>query len=345
MIGRTVSFVSTLALLGMPLAAEGPASIRFEPGAPDSSQTVRADVTYETNCFDHSEVTLPPAGTASPIRITAIEGCVCPANLPSPFTFSAQLGALPAGLYPVEFHVRSSLPCTPVPRLGTKAWLQVAEPGQLPIMTLRPPFPNDEDLVGLTVKTTCPLVFRNPEIVDGSGERLVLIRVDSTVPPPLGPCFTYPVWDSHFALAELKAGTYRVQLLGPAPDNGEVIFGETTFTVTPASGPLVLHGGSFEVEATWTDGKGKSGVARPVALTSETGYFWFFGPDNVELFAKVLNGCAVNNRWWVFLAGLTDVKVEVSVTETIHGKKKTYTSKAGKPFQPVLDTAAFAVCD
>ena len=39
---------------------------------------------------------------------------------------------------------------------------------------------------------------------------------------------------------------------------------------------------------------GSSGIAHAVALTADSGYFWFLEPGNVELAVKTLNGCSVN---------------------------------------------------
>ena len=38
-------------------------------------------------------------------------------------------------------------------------------------------------------------------------------------------------------------------------------------------------------------------------------------PGNIEVFAKVLDGCAVNGHYWVFVGGLTDVEVELAVVD------------------------------
>jgi len=43
-------------------------------------------------------------------------------------------------------------------------------------------------------------------------------------------------------------------------------------------------------------------------------------------------------------AGLTDVEVELRVTDTETGDLKTYVNPQGKRFQPVQDTQAFATC-
>lgn len=47
----------------------------------------------------------------------------------------------------------------------------------------------------------------------------------------------------------------------------------------------------------------------------DMGVFWFFGEDNFELVVKVLNGCVINDYFWVFVVGLIDVGVEISVVD------------------------------
>jgi hypothetical protein len=46
----------------------------------------------------------------------------------------------------------------------------------------------------------------------------------------------------------------------------------------------------------------------------------------------------------VFLAGPTDVKVELEVVDTATRSRKTYVNPLGQPFAPQLDTNAFATC-
>lgn len=62
----------------------------------------------------------------------------------------------------------------------------------------------------------------------------------------------------------------------------------------------------------------------------------------MEALVKVLNGCGINGHYWVFLAGLTSVGVEVRVTDTVTGNSKTYLSPSGPAFLPVQDTQALA---
>lgn len=107
---------------------------------------------------------------------------------------------------------------------------------------------------------------------------------------------------------------------------------------------LCLNGGRFQVSADWQAGDGTRGSGHAVALTSDTGYFWFFSPANVEMVVKLLNGCPLNQRFWVFAGGLTDVQVTLRVQDTENGTVKTYVNPQGNAFRPLQDTNAFATC-
>lgn len=107
---------------------------------------------------------------------------------------------------------------------------------------------------------------------------------------------------------------------------------------------LCLNNGRFEVSANWQTPDGASGVAQVIKLTDETGYFWFFSATNVEAVLKVLNGCAVNSRYWVFAGGLTNVRTVITVRDTARGTSKVYVNPQNTAFQPIQDTNAFATC-
>jgi photosystem II stability/assembly factor-like uncharacterized protein len=103
-----------------------------------------------------------------------------------------------------------------------------------------------------------------------------------------------------------------------------------------------LAGGRFLVEARFRSEPGSEPrVATASPITTDTGAFWFFDSQNVELLVKVLEGCAINGSWWVFATGLTDVEVELVVTDTANGAEQRFHSAAGAAFRPIFDTSAF----
>ena len=104
------------------------------------------------------------------------------------------------------------------------------------------------------------------------------------------------------------------------------------------------EGDRFRVTAHWA-ARGEAGEARSIPLTLDTGSFWFFSPANVELTLKILDGCAVNDRFWIFVSGLTDVAVDILVEDFATGKSWAYHHAAGTPFQPRLDTDALDICE
>jgi hypothetical protein len=107
---------------------------------------------------------------------------------------------------------------------------------------------------------------------------------------------------------------------------------------------LLLNNNRFKVDVIWQTPDGKSGTGTPVAVTGDTGYFWFFSSSNVEMVIKVLSGCGLNSKYWVFAGGLTNVLTTIQVTDTQTGTAKTYTNPQGTTFQPIQDTSAFSAC-
>jgi hypothetical protein len=118
----------------------------------------------------------------------------------------------------------------------------------------------------------------------------------------------------------------------------------STSTCVPSATAMCLNQNRFRVEAAYRTGSGLSGQAHVVKLTDDSGYLWFFSSTNIEVVVKVLNGCAVNNRYWVFAGGLTNVEVQLIVTDTQTGLQARYTNPLNTAFQPIQDTSALATC-
>jgi ELWxxDGT repeat protein len=104
---------------------------------------------------------------------------------------------------------------------------------------------------------------------------------------------------------------------------------------------LCLQGGRFAVEAAWRDFQGNTGAGQAVPLAGgDTGYFWFFNQDNVEVVLKVLDGRPLNDKFWVFYGALSSVQYTLTVTDTQTGKVKKYENPSGR-LASVADTGAF----
>jgi hypothetical protein len=71
------------------------------------------------------------------------------------------------------------------------------------------------------------------------------------------------------------------------------------------------------------------GTGTALALTGDTGYFWFFDPANVEVVTKVLDGRAVNAKFWLFYGALSSVEYTLTVVDTQTGAVKTYRNPSG----------------
>ena len=96
----------------------------------------------------------------------------------------------------------------------------------------------------------------------------------------------------------------------------------------------------FTASATWT-ANGQSGSGNLVVLSGRhASAFWFFSPDNLEVVFKVVDGRAINGKFWVFLGSLTSEQFSITITDTVTGATKTYTNDSGQP-SSVADTSAF----
>jgi poly(3-hydroxybutyrate) depolymerase len=107
-----------------------------------------------------------------------------------------------------------------------------------------------------------------------------------------------------------------------------------------------LQQGRYRIGLTWQDASGRTGVGSPVpgAVSPDSAVLWFFDPTNWEMLVKVLDGCGLNQRVWVFAAATTDVAYTLTVTDTITGNFKTYQNPAGHAAAAITDTDAFASC-
>jgi hypothetical protein len=103
---------------------------------------------------------------------------------------------------------------------------------------------------------------------------------------------------------------------------------------------LCLSDERFELSVEWKDFDGRTGRGVAENLSSESGYFWFFDPANVELVVKVVDGRPYNGHWWVFYGALSNVEYTLTVRDRKTGAVKTYVNPA-ENFASSADTSAF----
>ncbi|HEX4955926.1 MAG TPA: hypothetical protein VF017_21265 [Thermoanaerobaculia bacterium] len=138
----------------------------------------------------------------------------------------------------------------------------------------------------------------------------------------------YPNLDALGLRADLAAGT-----------------GGGGFTCVADERTLCLSGGRFQVRVDWRTGQGQTGQGRVVpGASNDSGLFWFFAADNWELLIKVLDACALNDRFWVFFAALTNVEFTLTVTDSQTGQSKQYVNPLNVTAPTTTDTTALPVC-
>lgn len=204
-----------------------------------------------------------------------------------------------------------------------------------------PPHPTTEDTIHLLVSGSdtpfcTSLAFATPIQVEGF--RLILQG------RRVGPVFecTPRRWEDDIVLPRLSVpGTYRLEI----KDEDLVVWAQRIDVKDPLRTLYFL--GPIGVTLRLTDPRvGAPREASAVQLTPDAGYFWFFSPENIEVSVKLLDGHVVNGHYWIFLSGMTDLGLTVTVTAYGHcvaaGQcpTKTYTNLPGKRLN-IIDTGLF----
>ncbi len=104
---------------------------------------------------------------------------------------------------------------------------------------------------------------------------------------------------------------------------------------------LCLVASRFRVEVEWRNQRnGERGSGHALEGSDQSGGFWFFDADNVELIVKALDGRQITGAWWIFYGALSDVEYWIVVTDTETGVTRIYRNE---PFDICGrgDTAAF----
>lgn len=137
------------------------------------------------------------------------------------------------------------------------------------------------------------------------------------------------------AVAEPVTASLAVEVLSEEDSRANVCTYDAPFR-------LCLGDGRFDVTAEFFDPSVEKWLSgRVTAFSRDTGFFTFFDRTNIEIMAKVLDACAINQRYWVFAGGATDLGVRLTVLDNATATSSLYESEAGQPFRAITDITAF----
>jgi hypothetical protein len=102
----------------------------------------------------------------------------------------------------------------------------------------------------------------------------------------------------------------------------------------------------FRVQVRWRTSNDNGDGTVAELDRRDSGLFWFFDANNIEMLVKVLDACALPQfeNFWVFYAATTNVGFDLIVTDTVAERTKVYSNTVGRTAEPVTDTAAFDTC-
>lgn len=118
---------------------------------------------------------------------------------------------------------------------------------------------------------------------------------------------------------------------------------ETTLCINDQPGD-----GRFRIRMSYetASGGGLSGDAKALNLDAVAvrrgGLLYFLNSGNPEVLIKILNGCLINDHFWVFYAATTTVGFELTVEDLATGAVRSWSNTDGFDAVPVSDIEAFS---
>ena len=266
-------------------------------------------------------------------------------NSPRPFSTVVELGPLFPQDYTVQLHNSIRHVVSPPPPAFDTAPLEVYREASVDVVL--PEAATDAAPFTLTFRgpASSPCFQLEPPVVQDNA--ITAIFVDNC---PILPIPGAHIFAEEFQVGPLAAGEYEVRFFEHVPPDTRPRLHRQTLIVHDADGcvpsgtTLCLQDGRFRVEVDWKDFENNSGKGHPIPLAGrdDSGLFWFFQEENIELTVKVLNGCGLGGHWWVFLSSGSTVEYTVKVTDTLTDTTKTYTNDRGEAAPLLADTAAFS---
>ena len=340
-----------------PQSAVGDTAITLIPATPAPNERFAFNVrgTWSDGCVPQFQSI---SGSGNTIQINALANASCSnacTAAVTPYSLTTTMGTITTpGIYTVEYYVTE---CNK-PRMLIKS--------QTIAISASCQFDRSLTASATAVRVGTPVLLRwcDPSVSPGpdQGVGVSFYRILASksangpfvpigdVPGVTGVGINFDASDDGPAFFFVEAHECQVTIAGCT---GDTVVRSNIVRVDVASATgclqdaatLCLNGGRFQVTANWRTSDGSSGRGQAVTLTDDSGYFWFFGPNNVEVVVKALNACSQPApRYWVFASGLTNVSVDLTVTDTKSGTVKAYSNPLGQPFMPIQDTGAFATC-
>ena len=329
--GSRRGWLAFVALLAATPAAARQLTVEVSPATPTWGDVVTLSVAV-TACSPLSLV-VAPGQTSHRLDVELSDACGDAS--PIPLTQRIALGRLDLGNWTLVVRDLSG---------GGEVTHHFAVAGRFAAEVVRPAVVTDAEPLTLMV----PDVGYCPGVSWSVTGNLIEVRRHEDCETLEGtPIETFEVEAS---LGTLPAGDYELRMVDLRYlDAGQPRIASLPLRVWDADGcvpgdaRLCLQHGRFRVEATWRDFAGNEGNAHglPLADSEQSGQLWFFAADNSELTVKVLSGCGVNDKWWVFVSPSSTVEYELTVTDTATGGRKTYHHAAGEVTGLTADTDAF----
>ena len=114
---------------------------------------------------------------------------------------------------------------------------------------------------------------------------------------------------------------------GPPPTGSEPCFSADGKRYCHATGFGPFFAVQFFHEGEWR-------FAEVAVSSGDSAVVHFFGADNLEVFAKVLNGCAIDGSVWVYASGLTDLPLVLHVWPEGGGQSEPFQVPDGTVLRP-----------
>ncbi len=200
----------------------------------------------------------------------------------------------------------------------------------------------------------------NVVLADSSETGLSSLSSITVNPPTSGPGAPQPLtdvasdellkagWNYFLIEADGSHGVHNPSFAGDVIDNSIAALGGEAQPCTEDANTICLKQSRFEVKIEWRNPNQGFPNFAPATVsnlrTADSGIFYFNNPENLEFLLKVVDGCSLNNNYWVFFAATTNVEFNVTVRDTLHDATKSYNNPLGQPADAVTDTMAFATC-